>query len=364
MTFIKYLQWIISAALAFALVALIDVPFSRIRNKIIKAVIFLVKAAFVITLAYFLIAAASPFLWKYNYPLSGLYIALLSDCFCDLFMLATFFIREKPRFFRTVALAVITLIVFVYGTVNMQIIRADPLTYRSGKLKEEHTFVFLSDLHYGSSQSKKTVEKAFAEIGELHPDFILLGGDITDEHTEKEEMEWVYEQIGSLDVPVYYVYGNHDRQERGDYLGGEKYTDEELEDAITGNGIIILKDETVQISDDIVLLGREDPSWDDRKTVSELPERPAGTYVISIDHTPYQNQEIIDTKADLQLSGHTHAGQYFPLRYIYALIGLNVYGEYHFGDTDLFVSPGITGWYLPFRNEVHCTYEVVTLLPE
>ena len=69
-------------------------------------------------------------------------------------------------------------------------------------------------------------------------------------------------------------------------------------------------------------------------------------------------------KADLQLSGHTHAGQLFPLRCVYALIGLNVYGDYTIGDTQLYVTSGITGWYLPLRNEANCSYEVITLQPE
>ena len=71
----------------------------------------------------------------------------------------------------------------------------------------------------------------------------------------------------------------------------------------------------------------------------------------------------MEMKADLQLSGHTHAGQFFPLRFLYALAGLNVCGEYHFNDTAVFVSPGIAGWYFPFHNEAICSYEVIRLIP-
>ena len=32
-------------------------------------------------------------------------------------------------------------------------------------------------------------------------------------------------------------------------------------------------------------------------------------------------------------------------------------------DTEVYVSPGVGGWYIPIRTEGHCTYEVITLLP-
>jgi DNA repair exonuclease SbcCD nuclease subunit len=59
-------------------------------------------------------------------------------------------------------------------------------------------------------------------------------------------MEWVFEKFGELDMPVYYIYGNHDRQERGSYIGGQKYSEEELEKAILDSGIIILMDDRVK----------------------------------------------------------------------------------------------------------------------
>ena len=224
--------------------------------------------------------------------------------------------------------------------------------------------MFVADLHYKASQSEKTVDKAFKEISELKPDFVLLGGDIVDDHTSAEDMREIFGKLGNLGVPVYYIYGNHDRQSHGDYLGGAKYTPQELEDAITGSGLKILKDDIEIWADDLVLLGREDITEDSRCAVSALPERPDNAFVVCVDHSPYNVDDILATKADLQLSGHTHAGQFFPLRYVYMLAVDNIYGDYRVGDTDLYVTSGITGWYFPFRTEAHCNYEVITLQPE
>ena len=158
---------------------------------------------------------------------------------------------------------------------------------------------------------------------------------------------------------------NHDRQDRGDYLGGCRYTEKELEDAITGSGITILYNDWIQAEDDLVFPGMEDPRRPDKRIkVQDLRQRPDNAFVLCLEHTPYQNDDIRDMNADLQLSGHTHAGQLFPLKWIYSLIGLNVYGDYTIDDTQFYVTSGITGWYLPLRNEAHCNYEVITLRPE
>ena len=365
MTFIRYINWVACILAGYALMALISSLLSRIRNKWVKALIFLIKFILLTALAFEMIADASPFLWKFAYPLMGLYVGLLSDWICDIVMfLLSFTKKEQKKGFRAVLLAVIVLIMGVYGTVTSQMIREDHLSYSSGKLSTDHRFVYLSDLHYGSSQTKESFEKALAKINSSSAEFVLLGGDICDEHTEKEEMKWVFEQLGSLDMPVYYIYGNHDRQDRGSYIGGKKYTEEEFEKAITDSGVTILKDGFVSFGDDLVLLGREDSSRKDRLAADDLPLWPEGKYVICVDHSPYQNDDIKAAGADLQLSGHTHAGQIFPIRWLYTLARLNVVYSYRIGTTDLYVSPGIGNWYYPFRNETHCSFAVIDLIKE
>ncbi len=133
----------------------------------------------------------------------------------------------------------------------------------------------------------------------------------------------------------------------------------------TDSGVFILKDDFVSFGDDLVLMGREDSSrMNGRTAVENLPARPEGKYVINVDHSPYQNEDILATAADLQLSGHTHAGQIFPIRWLYTLARLNVVYSYRIGSTDLYVSPGIGNWYYPFRNETHCSYAVIDLVKD
>lgn len=169
------------------------------------------------------------------------------------------------------------------------------------------------------------------------------------------------------EAPTYFVFGNHDRQPDADLVGGRSYTDEELAATIKGNGITMLVDEYVVVSDDLVLLGREDMSrGDDRQPGSALTSQnpDASAFLLVADHQPYTDEEdAAAIHADLQISGHTHAGQLFPLQFVYNMVGLPAYGEHTLGGNHLFVSSGQSGWGFPLRTEARCTWNLVTLSP-
>lgn len=365
MTFGLYVLWIVQTIIAYAILFMIQLQLRRKAGWVLRAVIFVIKFLLMTGVAYSIMALDTWVTWHMGYMLGAFYLALLGDLISDLVTLPVVIIKKRKGCISIQAIItlVMTILVLVLGTVNMQNIKANKLTYTSEKLTKRHRFVFLADLHIGSSQSPKAVEEAVFEIAALRPDFIVLGGDITDEFTTLDEMETTYSLLASLDIPIYYVYGNYDRQDKADYVGGAKYTAEELEHTLNGYGLTVLKDEWVRISEDLVILGREDISHASRLSVDELEERPENVFVLCIDHSPYQTQDIIDTGADLQLSGHTHAGQLFPLRLLYNIFGYDEYGKYHYGNTDLYVSSGISGWSVPLRTEAACHYEVVTLLP-
>ena len=334
------------------------------KSCILSAVI---KAVAAIVLGYCCMATSNPIIWNLGYLPIIVHAVLLCDACADFVELL--FSRMSRRQYSAKTAEILSVVLSAlyigYGTVNMQTIVPSEHVYVSDNVKTEHTFVFFSDLHYGSAQSEETVVRALREIAERKPEFIVLGGDITDEHTTAEEMKRLYQQLGSLSIPVYFIYGNHDRQNLGHYLGGATYSREELEETIRANGISILKDEIAVISDDLVLLGREDISEGvGRCSVSQLPSLPKEAYLVCNDHAPKRLGELRELGADLQVSGHSHAGQYFPNLYIYRIGSYRAYGDYRIGNTDLYVSPGIAGWYVPFRTQAHCSYEVITVTPK
>lgn len=357
-----------------AIIIAVDIAFFFIQFALHKRmkwwlalILFVVKFALSALFALLAVAITSPFGWQLTPLTIGLYLTCLGDCVADIVALIYCLAKKRPMnvWGRGVLGLIFVICLTTFGMVNMQTINPQYHTYTSSKLEHEYKGIFVSDIHYGTAQFQSVVEKALLRIKNENADFLLLGGDITDEYTSKEEMEWIFKKIGEIGIPTYFIYGNHDRQPKGDsWAGGRTYTDQEFIDAVLENGIEILKDDYVVFADDLVILGREDYSaGDDRLKVSELPILPTDKYVINMDHSPYQYDDITNTKADLQLSGHTHGGQYFPMGFNLNIAVKNVYGSFKYGDTDLFVSAGFAGWKDPVKTHHFCNYEVIYLKP-
>ena len=364
MTFSRYLWWTLLIAIWFLLLWVIQYPVRRRANLIVRVIAIIVKFLLGAIIAFEIVATTSYIMTRFGFVLAALYVVLLGDTAGDtLFLIFGKKNRSSAIKVQTILCLTCTVIYLFYGTVNMQTVTANRFTVESPKLDGEYKFIFAADFHVGLSQSIKTTEETIRKIADENVDFVVLGGDVVDVFTTKEEMEHVFSLLGEITSPVYFIYGNHDRQK--DYIDtfGQNFSEQELEDAIKKSGIIILQDEWTSISDRLVILGREDFSEPGRKAVEEIAPTPDEVFVLQIDHSPYQTEDIIASKADLQLSGHSHAGQLFPLQWVYRLAGYDAYGLFHHGDTELYVSSGVSGWLFPFRTEVGCHYEVITLTP-
>ena len=364
----NYIIWLVMNLGWFAVISLLQYPVRKRRMIPLRIVLIVAKFLVGSAMAYTCMVTNIGYSFWGSYLMASLYVALLGDVAGDIISFP-FVLKNKeksPNGLQMTLCAVCAWLYLIYGTVNMQTVTANEFTITSDKLDRSHTVVFLSDLHVGSSQSFNTVKKTVRKVEAAKPEMVLLGGDIVDEYTTKEEMENVFALFGGLDAPVYYAYGNHDRQPFQHACGGYRYTPDELDAALEANGIIALKDEWVQAADDIVVIGREDclHAKEDRKDWDEIPAYPKDDFVLVLDHSPYQTEDIIKSGADLQLSGHTHAAQLFPFNWVYILFGYDSYGFYHHGDTTLYVSSGASGWCFPFRSEKGCHYEVITLTPE
>lgn len=340
-----------------------------VRKKEIKpavqAVLIVVKILLVIAFA--ALPMAGPIQLRPAQPLMmAMYVVLFGDVVADIIYSAICLAKKSERHLISAKVLsfALGLLFFVYGTVNMQLVLPNYHTYSSSKLTSEHKIVFAADIHVGSAQTFATLEKEVKAMTDEQPECIILGGDITDDYTTKKEMQKTFELFGNCGVPVYYLYGNHDRQKHAEYANGMQFTAEELEQTIENSGVIILKDEYADIAPDLLLLGREDISEGGERAKAETLTNPAPEkYLIVADHQPFEFKDNLVTGTDLQLSGHTHAGQLFPLRALYSVIGY-AYGDFEEGDAIMNVSAGACGWRVPLRTEKHCYYEVITLKPE
>ena len=337
------------------------------KRPVLHVVLIVVKA--LAAIAFAVLPLAGPVQLRSVQPfMMAAYVALFADTGADILYSVICAARKKEqRFAPLKTLSLVCGVLFlVYGMLNMEIVTPQYHEYASEKLKTEHTLVFLADLHVGSAQPFSVTEKTVESIKAQAPDALLLGGDITDDYTTKAQMEATFALFQDIGFPVYYIYGNHDRQGHAVYARGRQYTEAELEQTLQENGITVLKDAFAQLAPDLLLLGREDISAGEGRADSTTLVNPnRDCYLVVVDHQPTEFQtKNLTLGTDLQLSGHTHAGQLFPLKWLYALIGGYVYGDYTAGDAVMNVSAGACGWRVPLRTDAHCNFEVIKLVPQ
>ncbi|MCR5208570.1 MAG: metallophosphoesterase [Eubacterium sp.] len=360
-----FIKWILLFIAAEAVLSALQFILRKREVKpAVRVVLIIAKALVAIAAA--VIVLAGPVQLRPAQPfLIALYAALLPDALGDAVYSIICKIRKSDRKFsayKAISL-LLGILFFIFGTVNMENVTPKYHTYESSKITSAagHKIIFAADIHIGSAQPFSVLEKEVADMAEEKPEAIILGGDITDDYTTKAEMEQAFKLFGDCGVPVYYLYGNHDRQKHAEYANGMQFTAEELETALKENGITVLKDEYVSLSDDLLLLGREDISEGEaRKDIKELSNPSPEKFLIIADHQPVGFKENSVAGCDLQLSGHTHAGQLFPLGLLYKVIGYS-YGEFAYRESKMLVSSGACGWRVPFRTSAGCNYEVITL---
>jgi uncharacterized protein len=208
--------------------------------------------------------------------------------------------------------------------------------------------VMASDIHLGTILGKPFLEKIVGEINSLKPDIVLFPGDIIDEDIGPVLRDGVGEVFPKIisKYGIYAVTGNHE------YIGG-------VEAACTylnSYGIKMLRDSVVKIDDAFYLIGREDRS---AGYMSKYPRKNLGVLLggidkslplIMMDHQPFGLIEASDNGIDLQLSGHTHNGQLWPLNFLISKIYELGWGYALKGKTHYYVSCGVGGWGPPVRT--------------
>ena len=79
-------------------------------------------------------------------------------------------------------------------------------------------------------------------------------------------------------------------------------------------------------------------------------------------HQPNSIKMVPNKQIDLMLSGHTHAGQFFPWSLLVRLVQPYFKGLYHYDQrTQLYVNQGTGYWGPPMRINTICEVTLITL---
>lgn len=252
----------------------------------------------------------------------------------------------------------------VYGQENMMNIKRTVYDVYSDKsLSKDYSLIMISDLHYPTTMNTLQLKKFIKRLNNEAADMIVLCGDIVDEHTNKKEIIELFENFESLSTQskLYYVFGNHDT---GSYACHHEITFDWLKTVIEKHHIKVLVDESVNFNHEIVITGRLDISFAQRKPHEQvLVSKDDSRYHIVLDHRPEELSENALYDVDLHLSGHTHAGQIFPLYIFYEWLHVNElnYGKKLYQQMAAINSSGAGGWGFPVRTEQHSEYVRVNI---
>ncbi len=244
-------------------------------------------------------------------------------------------------------------IIFLYGNIHYKHKYRTSINIKTEKtLHKPYKIVMVSDLHIGYHNQRKELAKWIDMINKEKADIILIGGDIIDISTYPIDLQRSYEEFHRLNAPVYACLGNHE------YFSGLDKAKEFYRKA----GINLLVDTCVVFNEDIMIVGRDDRSNNNRKTCNQLLEaQNKDKYTILLDHQPYNLQQAQLNGVDFQFSGHTHYGQVFPINLITSAIYEKAYGQYKLGKTNYYISSGLGIWGGKFRIGTKSEYAVLLL---
>lgn len=246
------------------------------------------------------------------------------------------------------------LVTFIAGNIHYHNKQRQEINLTSDKhLERPLKIVMLSDLHAGFHNRRAEVGRWVNMINAEKADLILIAGDMIDGNVRPLLAQGTAKELQRLNAPTIACLGNHE------YITG---IDKAL-NLLEQTGIRILRDKSISIGD-VTIIGRDDRSNRSRKSVARLMQGVTrGDYIILLDHQPFNLAEAEQNGVDLQLSGHTHRGQVWPLNWVTKKMYECDYGQWRKGKTDYYVSSGMGIWGGKFRIGTDSEYAVITVTP-
>jgi len=209
--------------------------------------------------------------------------------------------------------------------------------------------VQVSDIHVGPTIRREAIERLVATVNDLKPDLIAVTGDLVDGSVAALAPHVAPLKDLSAPLGSWFVTGNHE------YYSGAldwcRHCDEVLGMQVLVDAHRVVEHRGAQIvvagvadlhAERLVPQHTSDP-------VRAFAGAPAGDLRLLLAHQPESIRAAADQGVHLQLSGHTHGGQYFPFTWLIRLVKRWSRGLHRVGSTWLYVNRGTTYWGPPLR---------------
>ncbi len=285
------------------------------------------------------------------YRISAVWLGVLSFCF--LAACACWTVYGASRLFglhpdqpTLVAVCLgFALLVSLYGVVNAGWTRVRRVVVKLPNLPESwrgRVAALVSDTHLGHVRGARFLRRIVTTLTRLKPDIVFIAGDMYDGTVAK--VNEMAAPLAKLAAPwgAYFVAGNHE-----EFSDSTKYFD-----AVKLSGVRVLNSEKVTVDGlQIVGVHYRDSTNDDRFRAAlrgAAVDRNRASILLT--HAPDRVSITEQEGFSLQLSGHTHGGQFFPFTWITSrLYGKFVYGLQRLGNLLVYTSYGAGTWGPPLR---------------
>ena len=311
-------------------------------------------------LSFSFVAATLPsFRWtnalvKVCYTLASCWMGVLNflvwaACLCWLITLPIHWVDSAHEAQARVSIAdtllVLALAASLYGFVNARRIRERKLTIELPNLPDAwrgRKALMLSDLHLGHVNDAGFARRIAGIAQRLNPEVIFVAGDLYD--GSKVDPAKLAAPLVEMKprLGIYFCAGNH-----------EEFGDEAAyETALRGVGFRVLRNELIDV-DGVQVAGVRyaDTTFPQRlHGILEKMKVDRGRVAILLNHVPNRLPLVEQAGFDLQLSGHTHGGQFFPFTWItQRVFGRFTRGLHAFGNLQVLTSVGVGTWGPPMR---------------
>ena len=195
--------------------------------------------------------------------------------------------------------------------------------------------ISVSDLHIKDITSTKFVNKLALTIRLSNPDIIVLPGDVVETYRilNKKKLNEFIDILKDIkpEYGIYAIKGNHDYPGRA----------ERRTDFFKRLDITMLVDSLIESDNKFCLIGLDYRGNKAKRPIDSLLRlKTKDLPVLLLDHAPYNLEEAVKNKIDVQFSGHTHYGQIWPLNYITEIVYEIAWGHKKIDNTHIFVSCG------------------------